>query len=202
MDSNQPAPKPTEDAPWSDQREHLQTGHETVQNVIEFLDSKNNILIGLATVVAGFSTAFVKWMVELPPTHPLTWTTLVASGGCAGIWASVLLGISLIAFVSVILFCLWSVIARHAAPGQVTLLFPVPRGKEVGKSHSRAIRKRVAELDYQQMKDEYADQLAQTGKIVRVKLWNNRAASIALLVQVIAVVLSLVLFFCKATFLP
>ena len=202
MNANHPTPKREELTSWADQREHLQTGYETVQKVIQFLDSKNNILIGLATVVAGFSIAFVKWMVELPASHPLTWTTLVASGSPAGVWATVFIGISLIAFVAVIVFCLWSVAARHAGPGQITLLFPVPRGKNPEKSHARVINKLIAGLDYQRMKDEYADQLAQTGKIVVTKLCHNRAASIALLVQIISVVLSLVLFFCKATVLP
>jgi len=202
MDSKQPVPKSQNSPSWSEHREHLQTGYETAQKVIEFLDSKNNILISLATVVSGFAISFVKWMVELPSTHPFALTTMLFSGGCAGVWATVFLGSSLVAFVAVIGFCLWSVIARHAASGPVTLLFPVPRGEVVGKFHTRVIRKQVAALDYQKMKDEYAEQLAQKGKILGAKLWNNRVASIALLVQIITAVLSIVLFFCKATVLP
>ena len=69
---------PDDNDDWSDKIDHLKLGYETAQGVIEFIDAKGNILIGLSTVVAGFGASLIKWSLELPSTMPASWENVYA----------------------------------------------------------------------------------------------------------------------------
>lgn len=172
--------------------EHLIRGYNACQDCIKFIDAKSNILIGLSTVVAGFAITLAKWIFELPEGQFASLTEVGTRHPAAIWWVAVFFALGLIAFPVVIGACVWSVIARPASPGALTLLFPTPRS---GIADLRpAIRAAIANLSRQAVLDEFEDQLFNLGKIVSRKLHSNRTASIVILAQLGFLVVAIALY--------
>ena len=202
---------PDDNDDWSDKIDHLKLGYETAQGVIEFIDAKGNILIGLSTVVAGFGASLIKWSLELPSTMPASWENVYARSDEWAVICLAFVGLSLGAYVAVVLYCLFSVIARKAANGKFTLLFPVPR-KELAtrkqklsrlfrrnaaprKTHQVTVEQAVESLNQQAILDEYSEQLAAVGRILERKLNHNRWASVAAVLQLVLLSFAIGIYF-------
>lgn len=183
---------------WGEKIDHLEKGYDTAQSVIQFLDTKGNILIGLSTLVAGFAASLVKWTLELNPRLPASWERVSAENESGAVYALLLMGLSFLAFVAVVLCCLFSVIARKAPIGKFTILFPVVRkdatswwrkismrmkGITAGTGHKEKVVRAVNGLDRKAILAEYSEQLEAVGRILENKLNHNRWASVAAVIQ-------------------
>ena len=96
-------------------------------------------------------------------------------------------------------FCLgasvWSVVARVAPcelKNEITVLFPA-HGKRGERSAIAFFEKRLAGMTKVEMLGEYEDQLRAVGLILWRKLKHNGYASIALMVQVIGIAVTVIL---------
>lgn len=191
---------------------HLKDGYQSTQEVIKFIDTKSNILIGMTTLAGGFAITLVKWALELPPVLSASWASVFAQNEEWAIYSLLLLGGSLLSFLAVVFYCLFSVLSRKATHGKLTLLFPVPRPEPLSwkqwrsdrrekrnyPSHQEQIAKAIMTLDDDAIFAEYADQLTIVGNIVSDKLNHNRWASVAAVLQLFLLACAIVIYFAIA----
>lgn len=184
---------------WEAKIDHLKTAYASSQEVIKFIDTKSNILIGLSTVAGGFATTLLKWALELDPKMSASWESVYGLNQEWAVNSLVLLALSLCSFLILVLCCLFSVLSRKAPQGKLTLLFPVARKESLTwkqrwarftsnkkaprVSHKDLIRNSVFSLDPDRILEEYAEQLTAVGKIIEHKLNHNRWASVAAVAQ-------------------
>ena len=184
--------------------EHARKGHGNAQDVIKLVDAKNSVFIGLSTLAAGFVFALLKWSLELPADRGNLGTFLSAYPG-SRLWLLLPVGVTLIAALLCIGFCVWSTIARARPENlhhKVTVLFPAypkPSTEIAHEYFQISLRDGMTEAE---VLAEYEDQLRVLGMILGQKLRFHRWAALTFLVQLctVAVVFVLFLFSSLATF--
>lgn len=178
--------------------DHLKTGYDNLQRVIQMLDTKGNILIGLTTVIAGFGVELFKWNLELPANNRASWEYVIKSHpGMVGT-AVAFLSLSLIAYVGVIICCLFSVAGRKSCRDKTSLLFAVPVQSTNPLEHRKRLCAMITEGNPETIKSEYADQLAHVGVIVSDKLRHNRWATRFAGTQILSVTVAVFFYFIPA----
>lgn len=150
--------------------------------MIRFVDLKSNVLIALSTVVSGAALALVKWNLELPKDSALKVQALFAVHPYL-VWAAALsFCLSLVATVVSYAAACWSMIARPAAPGYFTLLYPVPRDMD-RTAHEKRISESLAGMSRAAILHDFREQLPAVGRIAQVKQKSSRIAAITVIAQ-------------------
>jgi hypothetical protein len=197
-------PSPARRAEWtadaaSDQEsftrtvDHAKLAYANTQEVIRFVDLKSNVLIALSTVISGGAIAFAKWNFELPHDSSIKVQALILTHPCLATTAAILFALSLVATVVSYLAATWSLIARPAAPGAFTVLFPVPRDLD-RPSHRKLICERLAGLSREGILQEFNEQLAAVGRILQSKLKSSRIAAITVITQLALLTIAVLIY--------
>jgi len=170
--------------------EHARLAFGNAQDVIRFIDAKCNVLVALTTVISGFAISLAKWNFELPSKSPLT-ITAIAQAHHIRVYLIVLpLIVSLVATAVCIAGAVWSLIARPPKSGGFTVLFPLPRNL-TDEKHREILIERLSGMEEEVILNEFSEQLATLGRISQTKLRSSRIVAWAVLVQVGALIISL-----------
>ncbi len=187
---------PASDEVLNETIEHAKAGYDNAQNVIKLIDAKAGILIGLSTLAAGFLISVFKWYVELDPAKGgANFLAAVTKHPGFTHWAASIGVLSSNAGLVCIGACVWSVVARPR-PSHLNMpfliLFPVyPQSKET--EAAEFFRWKLQGMRRPEILIEYEDQLRVLGLILSKKLKHNRVASIAFIVQLCLLALTIVL---------
>ena len=164
--------------------DHAKLAYANMQEVIRFVDLKSNVLIALSTVVSGAALAMAKWNLELPRDSSLKFQVLLSTHPYLAWTAAALFTISLIGTVVSCVAACWSMIARPAAPGYFTLLYPVPRDMKRA-DHERRVSECLAGMSRAAVLHDFREQLPAVGRIAQVKQKCSRIAAITVIAQLV-----------------
>lgn len=171
---------------------HLYKSFDSTQDLIKFLDTKTNIVIGISSVAAGFAITLAKWLFELPGANIASLASVAAKHQYWLYLDVVVFGLSLVAFLFSISFAVWTVVSRSAIPGELTLIFPVQRS---GIADLRkAVKESISELSLPAIYAEFEDQLFRLGQIIGRKHSFLQCSTVCLLAQFLFLVVTVVLY--------
>ena len=186
-------PAPDSDGKDSIRIEHAHRSFEHTQNVIQFVDGKTNVLIGLVTAMAAVTLYFFR--IELGLEAGPSSEEAEASKGSLWWLTTITMSASLLAGAVSIILCAWTTLARpRFITGKSVLLFLSNSASSPAeldqkrKDASEALRN----LNEDAILDEYADQLANLGSIVERKIRFYKRATYAFVTQMFLAVLAAV----------
>ena len=185
----------TDDPRTRETLDHAKDGYRNAQEVIKFIDTKTAVVTGLSTLLGGFLLLVLKWSVELNGNLTPNLGQLTSAHLCLATCFYFLVLVSLLAAVLCLCAAVWSVIAR-ARPTNLenafTVLFPFYRRRDAAEA-CRQFERKLGGMTKTEIIKEYEDQLRIVGMILGQKLKHIRISSIALVVQIISLTLSLIL---------
>ena len=177
--------------------DHAKLAFANTQEVIRFVDVKASVLIGLSTIVSGAAVALAKWNFGLPSNSTIKIQALADAHPALACTAVCLFALSLVGTVASYLAASWSMIARPAAPGSFTILYPVPRDMN-RTMHEGRISELLAGMSREEVLFDFRDQLPAVGRVLQTKQKSSRMVAIIVITQVALLTAAVIIYFCLA----
>ena len=185
------------------QLQHLACGYENTQRLIQFQDIKASAMIGLSTLVTGFTALTASWSIE----RVGDWNGTMVRGGLDAIsdhpfliTSTIALGVfSLFASAMTLWFCISCIRPRGASTAhfQPYILFPAHKTEEEKTKLDDELSTfiKLNEEQFNEVQEsrllEYRRQIIQVGKILGLKISRLRWSGIWFLVQTVSLALFL-----------